>query len=42
MNLVLLLEWEKITWEDINCEIDKLPTIVTCCLAVNGGNNFHA
>jgi hypothetical protein len=42
MKLVLQEEWEKITVEEINCEIDKLPTIVTRCLAVNGGNNFHA
>jgi len=42
MKLVLQEEWEKITVEEINCEIDKLATIVTRCLAVNGGNNFHA
>ena len=42
MKHVVHKEWEKITVEEINCEIDKLPTIVSCCLAVNGGNNFHA
>ncbi|KAF8248736.1 hypothetical protein K440DRAFT_545932, partial [Wilcoxina mikolae CBS 423.85] len=42
MKLVLREEWEKITVEEINREIDKLPTIVSRCLAVNGGNNFHA
>jgi hypothetical protein len=42
VKLVLQEEWEKIRVEEINCEIDKLPTIVTRCLAVNGGNNFHA
>jgi len=42
MKLVLHEEWENITVEEINCEIDKLPTIVTHCLAINGGNNFHA
>ncbi|KAF8243093.1 hypothetical protein K440DRAFT_562754 [Wilcoxina mikolae CBS 423.85] len=41
MKLVLREEWEKITVEEINREIDKLPTIVSRCLAVNGGNNFH-
>jgi len=42
MKLVLHEEWEKITVEQINCEINKLPTIVTRCLAVNAGNNFHS
>jgi len=41
MKLVLHEEWEYITLEEINCEIDKLPTIVTRSLAINGGNNFH-
>ena len=42
MKAVLVEEWEKITVEEINWEIDKLPTIVMHCLSVNGGNNFHA
>ena len=41
MKAVLVEEWEKITVEEINREIDKLPTIVMRCLSVNGGNNFH-
>ena len=28
--------------EEINREIDKLPTIVMRCLSVNGGNNYYA
>jgi len=42
MKLALQEEWEKITVAEIHCEIDKLPSIVTRCLAVNGGDNFHA
>ena len=38
---VLVEEWEKITVEEINQEIDKLP-IISRCLSVNGGNNYHA
>ena len=42
MKAVLVEEWEKITVEEINREIDKLPTIVMRCLSANGGNNYHA
>jgi len=42
MKVVLREEWEKITVEEINCEIEKLPTIMSRCLAVNGSNTFHA
>ena len=35
---LLVEEWEKITVEEINREIDKLPAIVMRCLSVNGGN----
>ena len=42
MQEVLVEEWEKITIEEINKEIAKLPTIVARCIAVQGGNNFHA
>ena len=41
MKAVLVEEWEKITVEEINREIDKLPTIMRC-LSVNGGNNYRA
>ena len=42
MKVVLCEEWEKITIDEINCEIEKLLTIVSRSLAVNGSNNFHA
>lgn len=42
MKRVLIEEWEKITVEEINAEIAKLPTIISRCLEVNGGNNYHA
>ena len=42
MKAVLVEEWEKITVEEINREIDKLPTTVMRCLSVNGGNDYHA
>jgi hypothetical protein len=42
MKVVMCKEWEKITVEEINCEIEKLPTIILHCYSVNGSNNFHA
>ena len=42
IKVILCEQWKKITIEEFNCEIDKLPTIMFCCLAVNGSNNFHA
>lgn len=42
MKRVLQEEWDKITVEEINTEIAKLPTIMQRCIAVNGGNNYHA
>ena len=42
MKAALFEEWEKITIEDINREIERLPTVVSRCLSVSGGNNFHA
>ena len=41
MKAALVEEWEKITVDEINREIDKLPIIMRC-LSVNGGNNYHA
>ena len=35
-------EWARITIEEINREIAKLPTIMGRCIAVQGSNNFHA
>jgi hypothetical protein len=34
-------EWDRITIEEINKEISRLPTVMARCIAVNGGNNFH-
>jgi hypothetical protein len=42
MKKVLQEEWDKITIDEINTEIAKLPTIMRRCIAVNGGNNYHA
>jgi transposase len=42
MKKVLQEEWDKITIEEINNEIAKLPTIMRRCIEVNGGNKFHA
>ena len=35
MKAILVEEWEKITVEEINREIDKLPTIIMRCLSAN-------
>jgi transposase len=42
MKRVLQEEWDKITIEEINREIAKLPTIIKRCIEVNGGNKYHA
>jgi hypothetical protein len=42
MKRVLREEWDKITIEEINTEIAKLPTIMQRCINVNGGNKYHA
>ena len=42
MKEVLTEEWDKITVEEINAEITKLPGIIQRCLAVAGGNKYHA
>jgi transposase len=42
MKKVLQEAWDKITIDEINTEIDKLPTIMQRCIAVNGGNKYHA
>ena len=41
MKRALIEEWEKITVEETNAEIAKFPTIISRCLKVNGGNNYH-
>ena len=42
MKRVLQEEWDKITIEEINREVEKLPTIMQRCIDVNGNNNYHA
>ena len=42
MKEVLIQEWSKITIEEINAEIAKLPGIMQRCLAASGGNKYHA
>ncbi|RPA98886.1 hypothetical protein L873DRAFT_1686154, partial [Choiromyces venosus 120613-1] len=42
MKSVLNEEWARITIEEIDKEIAKLPIIMSRCIAVNGSNNFHA
>jgi len=42
MMAALQEEWDRLTLEEINNEIRKLPTIMQRCLNVNGGNKFHA
>jgi len=42
MELILKEEWEKITIEEINHEIVKLPDIMLRCITIDGGNKFHA
>jgi len=39
---LILKEWEKITIEEINHEIVKLPDIMLQCITINGGNKFQA
>jgi len=39
---LILEEWEKITIEEINHEIVKLPDIMLQCITINGGNKFQA
>ena len=42
MKKVLHEEWDRITIEEINKEIAQLPTTISRCLAVKGGNNYHS
>jgi len=42
MKIVLEEEWLKITIEEINHEIVKVPDIMVRCIAKKGGNNFQA
>jgi len=42
MKAALCEEWARITIEEIDSELGKLPTIMVRCIAVQGSNNFHA
>jgi len=42
MNAALGEKWARITIEEIDSEIAKLPTIMVRCIAVQGSNNLHA
>ena len=42
MKKVLRKEWDKITVEEINIEIAKLPDIIERCIKQGGGNEFQA
>ena len=42
MKVMLKAEWERITVEEINKEIAKLPIIMMKCSEKHGGNKFHA
>ena len=41
MKLILKQEWERITIEEINREVSKLPSILAQCISPKGGNKFH-
>ena len=38
---MLIEEWGKISVDEINREIERLPAILAKCINVNGSNNFH-
>ncbi|RPA96434.1 hypothetical protein L873DRAFT_1694296, partial [Choiromyces venosus 120613-1] len=42
MAMVLQEEWDKITIDEINREIGKLPRIMQQCIEQSGGNKFQA
>ena len=42
MKRALVEEWEKLTIEDINKKIAKLPKIMANCIAARGGNKYQA
>jgi uncharacterized protein (DUF2267 family) len=42
MKSVLQQEWDRITIEEIDKAIAKLPIIIARCISVKGGNNSHA
>ena len=42
MKEALLEAWEKLTIEEINHEISRLPNIMEKCIIAEGKNNYHA
>jgi len=42
MKVVLEVEWSRLTLEEINYKIVKLPDIMVRCIAKKGGNHFQA
>jgi len=42
MKQVLQEEWDRITIEEINKKVAKLPSIMAKCINVHGGNKYHA
>ncbi|RPA88791.1 hypothetical protein L873DRAFT_1824029 [Choiromyces venosus 120613-1] len=42
MKDVLHEKWDKITIEEVNKEILKLPKVMQCCINVQGGNNYYS
>ena len=41
MKEVLRQEWEKITGQEVNKEISKLPRVMAKCIEQQRGNKFH-
>jgi len=41
MKEALQEEWDRITIDEINDLISRLPTVMQRCINVQGGNNFH-
>ncbi|RPA90925.1 hypothetical protein L873DRAFT_1838836 [Choiromyces venosus 120613-1] len=41
MREVLVEEWNHVTIDEINREIQRLPTVMERCLNVHGGNDYH-
>ncbi|RPA97730.1 hypothetical protein L873DRAFT_1689738 [Choiromyces venosus 120613-1] len=41
MKIILQEEWDRITIEEVNQQICRLPKIMAKCIEKNGGNKFH-
>ena len=42
MREVLKEEWQKISIDEINKEIDRLPTVMARCIEAGGSNNYNS